>query len=104
MKRAPLTYRLMPHWSKEKRARLREIERDFHVRAFGEELARVNLDMTKEERLRYIDWMCETARKNGVPHKRWHVGEGYLEDEDFESESTPSASHIDPRQNPNSPH
>ena len=39
--RAPL--KLMPPWSKEKLARLREIERDFHVRAFGEELARVNL-------------------------------------------------------------
>ena len=66
MKRAPLTYR-MPRLSKEKLARLREIERDFHVRAFGEELARVNLDMTKEERHRYLAWMRETARKNGVP-------------------------------------
>ncbi len=66
MKRAPLTYR-MPPWSKEKLARLREIERDFHVRAFGEELARVNLDLTIEERHRYLEWMRELARKNGVP-------------------------------------
>ncbi|MSU59214.1 MAG: hypothetical protein EXS35_13780 [Pedosphaera sp.] len=51
---------------KEKIARLREIERDFHVRAFGEELARVNLDLTKEERHCYIDWMRETARRHGV--------------------------------------
>jgi hypothetical protein len=63
--RAPL--RLMPRWSKEKRARIREIERDFHVRAFGEELARVNLDMTIEERHQYLTWMREMARKNGVP-------------------------------------
>ena len=62
--RAPL--RLMPRLSREKLARIREIERDFHVRAFGEELARVNLDMTKAERLRYIDWMRETARRHGV--------------------------------------
>jgi hypothetical protein len=66
MKRAPLSYR-MPPWSKEKLARLREIERDFHVRAFGEELARVNLDLTIEERHNYIDWMRELARKNCVP-------------------------------------
>jgi len=63
--RAPL--RLMPPWSKEKLARLREIERDFPVRAFGEELARVSLDMTIEERHRYLDWMRELPRQNGVP-------------------------------------
>jgi hypothetical protein len=65
MKRAPLTYR-RPPWSREQLARFRQIERDFHVRAFGEELARVNLDMTIDERHRYIDWMRETARRNGV--------------------------------------
>jgi hypothetical protein len=63
--RAPL--RLMPPWSKEQLARIREIERDFHVRAFGEELARVNLDLTIEERHRYLHWMRELARQNGVP-------------------------------------
>jgi hypothetical protein len=57
----------MPRFSKEKFARIRQIQRDFHVRAFGEELARVNLDMTIEERHRYLAWMRETARKNGVP-------------------------------------
>ena len=76
MKRAPITYRL-PRRSKEQLARIRQIERDFHVRAFGEELARVNLDMTKEQRLEYIDWMRETARKNGVPAARRH----WLEEE-----------------------
>ena len=65
MIRAPLAYKR--RWTKEQRARLREIERDFHVRAFGEELARVNLDMTIEERHRYLEWMREMARKNGVP-------------------------------------
>ena len=65
--RAPL--RLVP-MSKEKLARLREIERDFHVRAFGEEMARVNLDLTIEERHRYLDWMRELARQNGVPPTR----------------------------------
>ena len=59
--------RLMPRWSKEQLARLREIERDFHVRAFGEELARVNLDMTKKERHEYLAWMRELAQKNGAP-------------------------------------
>jgi hypothetical protein len=53
--------------SKEKRARIREIERDFHVGTFGEELARVNLDMTIEERHQYLARMREIARKNGVP-------------------------------------
>jgi hypothetical protein len=68
--RAPI--KLLPPLSREKLARLREIERDFHVRAFGEELARVNLDMTKEERHRYLAWMRETARKHGVkPEKRF---------------------------------
>ena len=61
---APL--KLMPPWPKAKLARIREIERDLHVRAFGEELARVNLDLTKEERHRYLAWMRKTARAHGV--------------------------------------
>jgi hypothetical protein len=65
MKRAPLTYRRRTV-SQETLARLREIEHEFHVRAFGEELARVNLKMTKDERIRYLDWMRETARKHGI--------------------------------------
>jgi hypothetical protein len=69
MKRAPLTYRRRP-WPKQKLARLREIERAFHVRAFGEELARVNFDLTIKERHRYLDWMRELARKSGVPSQR----------------------------------
>ena len=48
---------------------LRHIEmvrRRFHERAFGEELARVNLDMTEEERRAYLSWMRETARQHGI--------------------------------------
>ena len=68
--KAPI--KLLPRLSRETLARIREIQRDFHVRAFGEELARVNLDLTKEERHRYIDWMRETARKHGVkPGKKF---------------------------------
>ena len=46
--------------------RLAEIERKFHVRAFGEELARVNLDMTPEQRRAYLAWMRQCARRHGV--------------------------------------
>jgi len=65
MKRAPLSYRAS-RWSREQLARFREIERDYHVRAFGEELARVNLDLTMDERRRYLEWMRSLARKHGV--------------------------------------
>ena len=71
---APL--RLMPPWSREKLARIREIERGFHVRAFGEELARVNLDLTIEERLRYLTWMRDMARRHGVETGRTRPGDG----------------------------
>ena len=83
MMRAPLTYR-KPPWSKEKLARLRELERELHIRAFGEEMARVNLDFTMEERLNYLGWMRELARKNGVPEpKRFPYDRDYsLDDAD----------------------
>ena len=72
----------MPRLTPEKLARIRQIERDFHVRAFGEELARVNLDMTKAERLRYLDWMRETARKHGVmPKGKFPYDGSFPEDE-----------------------
>jgi len=69
MKRAPLTYRRRP-WPKEKLARLRQIERDFHVREFGEELARVNLDLTLEERLKYLEWMRNLGHRHGLRFTR----------------------------------
>lgn len=65
--KSPLRYEPL---TKEHVDAIREIEREYHVRAFGEELARVNLDMTKEERIRYIQWMRENARKHGVNVER----------------------------------
>jgi len=62
--------RLLPRWTPEQLARHRAIERDFHVRAFGEELARVNLDMTPDQRRRYLQWMRDTARRNGIRFER----------------------------------
>ena len=74
--RAPL--KLLPPLSREQRERLREIQRETHVKLFGEELARVNLDMTKEERHRYLDWMRETARRHGVkPAKKFPYDRDY---------------------------
>jgi len=69
MKRAPLTYRESP-FSKEQLTRRRKVEREFHESAFGEELARVNLDMTIEERHQYLAWMRKLVRKHGVPPER----------------------------------
>ena len=80
--RPPLTYKPL---TKEHVDELREIEREYHVRAFGEELARVNLDMTKEERIQYIQWMRENARKHGVNVERplpYHFKEEDLESEE----------------------
>lgn len=59
----------MPPWPKEKLARIREIERDFHVRAFGEEMARVNLEMDAQ-RQDYLNWMRENARRHGLNYTR----------------------------------
>jgi hypothetical protein len=65
MKRAPISYR-KSLLTQEQSARLRQIERDFHVRAFGEELARVNLDLTIEERRQYLAWMRESLASQPV--------------------------------------
>lgn len=46
--------------------RLQQIERAFHVRAFGEELARVNLELTEAERWDYLSWMRTTAEHHGI--------------------------------------
>ena len=50
-------------------ARVREIEYDFHVRAFGEEMARVNF-LPKEERMRYLYDMIDHATAKGVNFDR----------------------------------
>lgn len=68
--RAPL--KLLPPRPKKSRLRLRELEHETHCQLFGEELARVNLDLTKEERMKYLEWMRVTARKYGVkPEKKF---------------------------------
>ena len=63
MKRGPVSYRRRKR-SKARTERIREIERAFHVRAFGEELARINFESTIEQRHQYLAWMRESARKN----------------------------------------
>jgi|688.fasta_scaffold184052_2 hypothetical protein len=45
------------------------LKRRFHVRAFGEEMARVNLDMTHAQRRAYLAWMREHSRRNGIPRE-----------------------------------
>ena len=64
MIRAPL--KLEPRTPGQLR-RLRELEREFHVRAFGEEMARVNFDLTEAERVAYLGWMRRLAAQHGVP-------------------------------------
>lgn len=49
-----------------RRLHLRLLNRQFQERALGEEMARVNLDFTPAERLQYLDWMREYARRKGV--------------------------------------
>jgi hypothetical protein len=61
MKRGPVSYR-RPKRPMEITESIREIERAFHVREFGEELARINFELTIEERHRYLAWMRETGQ------------------------------------------
>jgi hypothetical protein len=60
---APMRLQPPRRWA---RRHLRLVRRRFHEDAFGEELARVNLDFTPAERLRYLDWMRGYARLKGV--------------------------------------
>jgi hypothetical protein len=46
--------------------RVREIEYAYHVRAFGEEWARINF-LPLEERLREVASIVDFARSHGVP-------------------------------------
>ena len=48
---------------------LRGIRRRFHEQAFGEELARVGLDFSQDERRANLAWMREHSRRNGVPRE-----------------------------------
>ena len=64
--------RLQPP-SPEVLARLREIEYDFHVRAFGEEMARVNF-LPQDERMKYIYDMIDHAVAHGVSFEKPALG------------------------------
>jgi len=47
------------------RRRLRRILREFHIRAFGEELARINF-LPEKERKQAVAEMIDHARRQGV--------------------------------------
>jgi hypothetical protein len=55
----------LPPWSPAARKRLRRAIYDFHVRAFGEEMARVNF-LPRVQRRRYIADMMDHALRKGV--------------------------------------
>ncbi len=48
---------------------IRQVEYDFHVREFGEEMARVNF-LPKEERTAYLYDIIDHAARNGVNSSR----------------------------------
>jgi hypothetical protein len=52
---------------------LRRVEYDFHVRAFGEEMARVNF-LPLAERKAYIADMVDHARRKGVKFDKPALG------------------------------
>ena len=56
-----------------RRRRLRKIERDFHVRAFGEELARINF-LPEKRRKAAVAEMIDYARSKGVKLGRPALG------------------------------
>ncbi len=55
------------------RRRLRRIMRDFHVRAFGEELARINF-LPEKQRKQAVAEMIDHARRKGVNLTRPALG------------------------------
>ncbi len=55
------------------RRRWRKIERDFHVRAFGEELARINF-LPEKRRKKAVAEMIDHARRKGVDLGRPALG------------------------------
>ena len=56
-------------WTEEQSRRLKELEYDFHVRAFGEEMAAINF-LPLEERRRALFAMWEFAHSKGVSIQR----------------------------------
>jgi hypothetical protein len=55
------------------RRRLRKAEKDFHVRAFGEEMARINF-LPEKRRKAAVAEMIDHARRNGVKLPRPALG------------------------------
>jgi len=60
-------------WSPAERRRLRQAIYGFHVRAFGEEMARVNF-LPLAERRRYIAEMMDHALRKGVEFDKPALG------------------------------
>jgi hypothetical protein len=60
-------------WPPAVRRKLRQAVYDFHVRAFGEELARVNFQPPTERR-RYVGEMVDHALRKGVKFERLALG------------------------------
>jgi hypothetical protein len=60
-------------WSPAVRKKMRQAAYDFHVRAFGEELARVNF-LPMEQRRRYVAEMVDHARSKGVKFEKPALG------------------------------
>ena len=66
--------RTQPGWlTPEVREHIRRSAYAFHVRAFGDELARVNF-LPLEERRRYVAEMIDHARRKGVKLERPALG------------------------------
>jgi uncharacterized protein YbjQ (UPF0145 family) len=55
------------------RRRMRKLEREFHVRAFGEELARIN-SLPEKRRKAAVAEMIDHARSKGVDLSRPALG------------------------------
>ena len=59
-----------PEWlTPEVKAEIRRIEYEYHVRAFGEEMARVNF-LPEKERMEYLYDMIDHAVEKGVKFDR----------------------------------
>ena len=63
-----------PDWlTPDVRKHLRRVERDFHVRAFGEEMARVNF-LPLAQRKQYVAEMVDHALRKGVKFDKPALG------------------------------
>ena len=64
----------LPEWlTKEISEHLRRVASDFHVSAFGEEMARVNF-LPLDERRRYVAAMVDHATRKGVKFEKPALG------------------------------